>query len=70
MLSFVIDASEKDKRGLFLGTFESVYDIAEAIAAIASTIIVSQVGFEPLFLISSSCQITTGFFVLSSVIEA
>ncbi len=70
LLSFVIDASEKDKRGLFLGTFESIYDVAEAIAAITSTIIVSQVGFEPLFLISSSCQVTSGFFVLSSVIEA
>ncbi|MCX8153560.1 MAG: MFS transporter [Candidatus Bathyarchaeota archaeon] len=66
LLAFIVDASDKDKRGLLLGTFESAYDIAEAIAAIASTIIVSQIGFETLFLISSSCQATTGIFVLKA----
>ena len=66
LLAFIVDASDKEKRGLLLGTFESAYDIAEAIAAIISTIIVSQIGFETLFLISSSCQATTGFFVLKT----
>lgn len=68
LLAFIVDLGSKEKKkGLFLGMFESAYDIAEALAAILSTIIVSKVGFEPLFLISSSCQITTGFISLKSI---
>jgi DHA1 family multidrug resistance protein-like MFS transporter len=66
LLAFIVDLGSKEKKGLFLGVFESVYDVAEALAAVLSTIIVSQIGFEPLFLISSSCQITTGFISLKS----
>jgi MFS family permease len=67
LLAFIVDLGGKEKRGLFLGMFESVYDVAEAIAAVLSTIIVSQIGFEPLFIMSSSCQITTGFISLKSI---
>jgi len=53
----------KEKKGLFFGMFESFYDVAEAVAAVLSTLIASKVGFEPLFLICSGFQATTGFFV-------
>ena len=66
LLSWMMDISDKDKRGLFLGMFESVYDIAGAIAALLSVIIVSRFGFEPLFFMCSGCQATTGFFILKS----
>jgi len=66
LLALAADLSD-DNRGLFLGAFESAYDVAEAIAAVLSVLIVSQFGFEPIFLISSSFQMTTGFFVLKSI---
>lgn len=65
-LLLMVDISEKGKRGLFFGIFESAYDIAGAVAALLSVAIVSTLGFEPLFFICSGCQATTGFFVLKS----
>jgi MFS family permease len=67
LLAFIVDLGGKEKKGLFLGMSESAYDVTEAIAAIISTIIVSQIGFEPLFIMSSSCQLTTGFISLKSI---
>jgi len=64
--SLTIDMSEKGKRGLFLGMFESAYDIASAVVALLSVIVVSRFGFESLFFICSSCQATTGFFILKA----
>jgi len=66
LLALMMDISDKDNRGLFLGMFESASDIAGAVAALLSVIIVSMFGFEPLFFICSGCQATTGFFVLKS----
>ncbi|MEM0313954.1 MAG: MFS transporter [Candidatus Bathyarchaeia archaeon] len=64
LLSIMVDFGDKGKRGFILGMFESVYDLAEAAAALLSTIIVAQVGFEALFYICSGCQATTGLFML------
>ena len=69
LLALTIDMSDKGNRGLFLGIFESANDIAWAVAALLSVIIVGRLGFEPLFLICSSCQATTGFFVLNRQIR-
>ncbi|MGB9676789.1 MAG: MFS transporter [Candidatus Bathyarchaeales archaeon] len=66
ILTLLVEFSDKNKRGLFLGMFESVYDIAEAAAALLSTLIATKIGFEPLFFICSGCQATTGIFVLKS----
>jgi hypothetical protein len=49
LLSWIMDISDKHKRGLFLGMFESVYDILGAIAVLISAIIISRFGFEPLW---------------------
>jgi MFS family permease len=64
LLTLVSNLGGKERKGLFLGMFESFYDVAEAMAAVLSTIIASKVGFEPLFLLCSGFQATTGFFVL------
>ena len=64
LLTLVSNLGGKERKGLFLGMFESFYDVAEAIAAVLSTLIASNVGFEPLFFICSGFQATTGFFVL------
>ncbi|MGQ9625100.1 MAG: MFS transporter [Candidatus Bathycorpusculaceae bacterium] len=66
ILTLLVDFSDKNKRGLFLGIFESAYDIAEAAAALLSTLIATKIGFESLFFICSGCQATTGLFVLKS----
>jgi MFS family permease len=63
-LTLIVDLSHSNERGLFLGLSESAYDIATAAAALFSAIIVSQAGFEPLFLLSSGCQVISGFFIL------
>ena len=65
LLALTIDMSDKGNRGLFLGIFESANDIALASAALLSVVIVGKFGFEPLFLLCSSCQATTGLFVLN-----
>jgi len=66
LLSLIMDMSDRDKRGLHLGMFESISDVAGAVAALLSVTIASMFGFEPLFFICSACQATTGFFVLKS----
>ncbi|MEM3458272.1 MAG: MFS transporter [Candidatus Bathyarchaeia archaeon] len=65
-LVLMTNISEKGRRGLFFGLSESIFDIAEATAAVLSAIIVSSVGFEPLFFACSACQATAGIFVLKS----
>jgi DHA1 family multidrug resistance protein-like MFS transporter len=64
LLALMVDISDKNKRGMFFGMFESAYDITEAVAALLSTLIASKIGFEPLFYICSGCQLTTGLFIL------
>ncbi|MCS7095756.1 MAG: MFS transporter [Candidatus Bathyarchaeota archaeon] len=64
ILAMMVDLSDNGKRGFILGMFESVYDLTEAAAALLSTLIVAQVGFEALFYICSGCQATTGIFML------
>jgi len=66
LLALMADMSDKHERGLFLGMFESVYDMAWAVAALLSGIIVSMFGFELLFIMGSGFQASTGFFVLKS----
>jgi len=70
LIALIVDFSDNDKRGFTVGMFESVYDMVEAFAAVLSTLIVSQLGFEPLFIMSSSCQVLTGVFVVKSVHRA
>ncbi|MEM3695265.1 MAG: MFS transporter [Candidatus Bathyarchaeia archaeon] len=64
LLALMFDVSNTCNRGLFLGLFESIYDFTEAFAAVFSVIIVSKFGFEPLFLMCSGCQATTGILIL------
>lgn len=64
LLALMFDVSKTCNRGLFLGMFESIYDFTEAFAAVFSVIIVSKFGFEPLFLMCSGCQATTGILIL------
>ncbi len=64
LLALTMTTSSKDNRGLLLGVFDSAYDVAGAVAAILSGIIVSRFGFEPLFLACSGFHAITGFFIL------
>ncbi|MEM3577648.1 MAG: MFS transporter [Candidatus Bathyarchaeia archaeon] len=66
LLTLMFDASNTCNRGFFLGMFESIYDLTEAFAAVFSVIIVSKFGFEPLFLMCSGCQATTGILILKA----
>lgn len=66
LLVLMVEVSEKDNRGLFLGMFESVYDITQAAAALLSVVIVSKMGFESLFLTCFGCQAMTGFLIIKS----
>lgn len=69
LLALMMAMSGKNDRGLFLGIFDSAYDMAGAFAALLSGIVVSRFGFEPLFLMCSGCHVMTGFFVLKSRAE-
>lgn len=64
LLALMFEVSNTNKTGILLGMFESVYDFTEAFAAVFSVIIVSKFGFEPLFLMCSGCQATTGILIL------
>jgi len=66
LLTLMMEISDKGKRGLFLGIFESVYDVVGAVAALLSVIIVSRYGFDTLLFICSWCEAMAGFFVLKS----
>jgi len=66
LLALTTDLSDKENKGLFLGLFESAYDITGAIAAVLSVVIVGRFGFESLFFICFGCQATAGIFVLRS----
>ena len=69
LLALMVVASGKLDRGLRLGIFDSTDDIAGAFAAILSGIVVSSLGFEPLFLMCFSCYSLSGLFVLRSRME-
>jgi len=64
LLALMFEVSSSSRKGLFLGLFESIYDFTEAFAAVFSVVIVSKFGFEPLFLMCSGCQATTGILIL------
>ncbi|MCS7119920.1 MAG: MFS transporter [Nitrososphaerota archaeon] len=66
LLSLAIDLSNEEKRGFFLGILSSAYDLAGAVAALVSALIVAKFGFEAIFYMASGLHATTGIFVLKS----
>ena len=63
-LALIMEISEQGKKGLTLGIFESAYDIAGSIAALIAALIVSYLGFEPLFFLCLGCYMATGILIL------
>jgi len=69
LLALMMVMSGKLNRGLRLGIFDSTDDFAGAFAALLSGIVVSSLGFEPLFLLCFSCYSISGLFILNSRTE-
>lgn len=69
LLALMVITSGKLNRGLRLGILDSTDDIAGAFATLLSGIVVSSLGFEPLFLMCFSCYLTSGLFILKSRME-
>ncbi len=65
LLAFVVDASDENRNGLSFRLFESVNDVANAIAALLAAVIVAAFGFKYLFLTCSICQIATGLLMVN-----
>jgi sugar phosphate permease len=59
-----MEISERGKKGLTLGIFESAYDIAGSLAALIAAVIVSYLSFESLFFLCSGCHMATGVLIL------
>jgi len=66
LLALMAVVSNKPSRGMLLGMFDSVDDIAGATAAVVSGAVVSSLGFNTLFLLCFLCYFTSGMFLLKS----
>ncbi|MEM1507078.1 MAG: MFS transporter [Candidatus Bathyarchaeia archaeon] len=63
-LALIVEVCSRKRKGLIIGLSESAYDIAGSLAAFVAAVIVSVVGFEPVFIMCSGCQIMAGIMVL------
>ena len=66
LLALMAVVSDKPSRGLLLGIFDSVDDIAGAVAAIVSGAVVSSLGFNTLFFMCFFCYLLSGLFILKA----
>jgi MFS family permease len=64
LLALTVDASDHFGRGLLIGVFESASDLANAIAALISTVIASIFGFKLLFLTCSCLEAVAGILAM------
>ena len=69
LLTLMAVVSDKPSQGLLLGIFDSIDDISGAFAALVSGIVVSSLGFEPLFFLCFFCYSISGLFILRSRAE-
>lgn len=66
-LAMIAELGGKRKKGLIFGISESAYEIAGSLAALIATLIVSNFGFESVFIACSGCQIISGLVILGSL---
>jgi MFS family permease len=66
LLALMASVSDKPSRGMLMGIFDSVDDIAGAFAAVISGIIVTTLGFNALFLTCFTCYFLSGIFILKT----
>ncbi|MEM1673253.1 MAG: MFS transporter [Candidatus Bathyarchaeia archaeon] len=66
-LAMIAELGGRKRRGLMFGISESAYEIAGSIAALIATIIVSNFGFETVFIACSGCQIVSGFVIIGTL---
>lgn len=64
-LVMISDLSGRKKRGLIFGISESAYELAGSLATLIAAIIVSNFGFESIFIACSGCQVMSGLMILS-----
>ncbi|MEM1515036.1 MAG: MFS transporter [Candidatus Bathyarchaeia archaeon] len=65
-LAMIAELGGRKRRGFIFGISESAYEIAGSIAALIAVVIVSNFGFESVFIACSGCQITSGLVVIGS----
>lgn len=68
-LAMIAEAGGRKRRGLLFGISESAYEVAGSLAALVATIIVSNFGFESIFIACSGCQIISGLIILSTLLK-
>ena len=56
----------RKRKGLIFGISESAYELAGSFAALIAALIVSNFGFESIFIACSGCQIMSGLVILGS----
>jgi MFS family permease len=66
LLALLADATEAKNRGFEMGIFDSAYDLAGAMASVASALIVASFGFDLLFYLCSGFQAVSGFVIIAS----
>jgi len=64
-LAMIAEMGGRKRKGLLFGISESAYEIAGSLAALIAAIMVSNFGFESLFVACSGCQIMSGLVILS-----
>ncbi|MEM1586658.1 MAG: MFS transporter [Candidatus Bathyarchaeia archaeon] len=65
-LAIIAELGEGKMKGLMFGISGSAYEMASSLAALIAVIIVSNLGFESVFIACSGCQIMSGLVILSS----
>jgi MFS family permease len=65
-LVLLAEATKPENRGFEMGIFDSIYDLAGAVASLISALIVINFGFDFLFYLGSGFQAASGFIVLAS----
>ncbi|MEM2875727.1 MAG: MFS transporter [Candidatus Bathyarchaeia archaeon] len=65
-LVLLAEATKSKSRGFEMGVFDSIYDLAGALASLASALIVVSFGFDFLFYLCSGFQVTSGFVIFAS----
>ncbi|MEM1550727.1 MAG: MFS transporter [Candidatus Bathyarchaeia archaeon] len=65
-LVIISEMGGRKRKGLIFGISESAYELAGSFAALIAALIVSNFGFESIFIACSGCQIMSGLVILGS----
>lgn len=65
-LVIISEMGGRKRKGLIFGISESAYELAGSLAALIAALIVSNFGFESIFIACSGCQIMSGLVILGS----